>query len=249
MDNTTPTWDQNDPNQTPPSGEVEQEDALSSGDGVEVEETDTPNQIKPGEEVPKGGKSSAQERVNKLLAENKELSEKLDAKGEAERKVPVPTGAPDPQSPESQKLISQIKNLGFVHTDKLDEKVRTMEDRMVLNTEHSRLTDEYSGSDGRPKYDGKAVESYMRENGIYQPEIAYKAMHEKELLDWHMKVAPTQKSKAYSAPPAAPSKAGDGTITREKMSEMQAKGGEVWRAWYEKNRKKILSLMSQDKLE
>lgn len=190
-------------------------------------------------------KRGAEARINELLAKNKELAERLD-KVEAKETIPMPPVTSPTLSAEALRAVDQLKKLGFVHKDELDAKVRSVEERVVLETEHARLKEVFNGQDGRPKYDPAEIEAYMRNKGIFDPEVAYKAKHEPELLDWHVKQA-SKKSKPYSAPPTAPSERGDQTITREKIAQMQ--GTPEWRTWYEANRDKILGLMAQGQLQ
>ena len=240
----TPTFDpsKEEDEDTPSSGKKDQETDLAPGEG-DLEEDTTTQPDKKEEGEPKG--RSAESRIKQLLGENKKLNDQL----ETERKrVPVPEGTPDQQPPEVVKAVTQLKKLGFVHTDELDTKVQALQDRIGLNTEHSRLISTYDGADGRPAYDSKVVEKYMEDNSVFQPEVAYKMMHETELDDWKLKQAPPQKSRVKPAPPGAPSRGETGAITRDKIAEMQAKGSKVFKPWYEKNREKIQSLMASGKL-
>lgn len=173
---------------------------------------------------------------------------KLEENYSKERTAPMPTPEETYRpTPEVQRVMDQLggmlDKMGYVKKADL----QIVQDRMILDTEHTRLGESYDGSDGRPKYNAASVEQYMRDNGIYQPEFAYKAMHEAELLDWYLKNS-SSKKRAYTASPTPSSKAEENLITRETLAEMQAKGGAGWRNYYEKNRDKILTLMSQGKL-
>lgn len=221
--------------ETPPSGEGTPEpeggETIPSGE----------------EEDRKPSKKSAEARIGELLSENKQLEERL-SKIEEGNRVPLPSVSSPEMSPEVQRAVDRLKELGFVHKEELDKRVSEIQNRMVLDSEHTRLESQYTGEDGRPKYSKSNVEKFMREKGIFDAEVAYKTMNEMELLDWHVKQA-SRKEKAYSAPPAAPSSnaGNEQAITREKIAEwMKTREG---RARYEQNRDKILSLMAQGKLE
>lgn len=206
----------------------------------------TPPEVSGGEEeeTPRRDRS-AESRIGELIAKNKELEHKVEDY-ETRRQVPTPpTGGTTPE-PAIQRAVESLKKIGFVHQEDLARTVQSMEDKMILGTEHSRLSKVFDGSDGRPKYDSTQVEAYMQSHGIFEPEVAYKAMYEQELIDWHIKEASKSKVDAYTTPPKASSKAEEGAITREKIAEMQKSAN--WRSWYEEHREEILSLMAQGKL-
>ena len=119
---------------------------------------------------------------------------------------------------------------------------------MILDTEHTRLSQEIDGEDGRPKYDQKKVEDYMRKKGIYLPEAAYEYMHRDELRDFYAKQTGDAKSAPESDLPGSPgaSRQGDGKITRESIRAKQ--NTPEWKSYYETNRAKILSLMQKGQL-
>lgn len=196
------------------------------------------------------GKRSAEARINELLSKNKELIEEVQGLKVKIDTLPVPTPItpPQPDNPEVDKAIKYLKQTGkFVDQNDLEERVRVIQDRMTLDSEHQRLENIYDGSDGRPKYDRNKAEEYMRKNGG-MPSAAYKLMNETELLDWTIKQAEEgRKKKPYIAKPS--STAGirdDNTITREKIAEsMKTPEG---RMWYEQNRKEILTLQGEGKL-
>lgn len=213
-----------------------EEESIESEDSVEETEDS---------ETEKPNKRGAKARIDELIAKNKELVEKLEKKEEDERKTPMPPTEPTPQDPKVLKAVESLKKLGFVHKDELETRIRSVEDRMVLDTEHDTLERTYTGQDGRPKYNRADVERYMRDKGIYTPEVAYKAMHEAELLDWHVR-ASQKKTRPYSAPSGPSRPTDDKSITRAKIAEMQ--GSPRWKEWYEENRKEILELMSKGEL-
>jgi hypothetical protein len=225
-----------------------QEESVDDVDQSEEAETSEETGGEEAQPRKKPSKRSAKGRINQLIAENKEWERKYEIEKSRQRQAPIPDGTPAQKPPEVQRAVEQLKGMGFVHQDEFEKEKQSLQDRMVLNTEHQGLSDRYDGSDGRPKYVPEDVEQHMRDQGIYQPEVAYKAMHESELNDWFLKNAPSPKKGAYKAPPSAPSKKETQAISREKLTEMQAKGGVEWRNWYEKNREKILTLMAQGNL-
>lgn len=212
-------------------------------DAIGAETTDADNDSG-SDTVP--NKKSAEARINELTAELRTTQDELRGMKE-ERKVPTPP--PDrPVTPEVQKAVGALRDLKFVQEDDLNKKIQEIEDRLALNTAHLRLEGSYDGSDGRPKYEKSAVEGYMRQNGVYNPEVAYKAMHETELLDWALKKAEgSTKKRPFVERPGSPgSNRDDNTITREKIAEaLKTPAG---RDWYEQNRDKILELTAKGQL-
>lgn len=223
----------------------EDEKVLDSETSTEEESSEDTSTEEVSEEQPKPRTADA--RINELTGKIKELEEKLEAKGTEETRTPMPSTEAK-VTPEVQRAIEQLKNLGFVSKDELEEKIRTVEDRSVLNSEHIRLSNAYSGSDGRPKYDKGEIEKFMRNRSVYDPEIAYYELHRAELLDWELKKADEKKKKQpYVESRGQSSGESDGnTITREKIAEwMKTPEGRIK---YERNRDKILTLLQQGQL-
>ena len=197
-----------------------------------------------------GGKKDAEARINQLVGKIKDLEDKLENVGDSKVPAPVP-GAPAPLTPELQRAKEQIQSLKFVDEDALEKRVRQMEDRILLDTEHGRLETSLTGDDGRPKYERKEVEEFMRKKAVYDPETAYEKLYQAELLDWHIKEA----GKKKSAPPRSDSGQAKGTeqkgdtqtLTREMIREKMSTP--EWRSFYDKNRDTILSLMQKGQLQ
>lgn len=200
----------------------------------------------------KENKRTVQSRIDELsgkLKESEKRVQELESRV-TENKVPAPQAVVE-STPEAQKAITYLENLGFTRKGAIEEKIKTIEERIELNTEHSRLGSEYDGSDGRPKYEKSKIERYMRDRGIFDPEVAYKAMNETELLDWHIKKAGSgEKKRPYIEKPGGGgvSRSSDNQITREKLQEVANNPTPVNRAWYEKNRNKILQMMAEGQL-
>ena len=200
------------------------------------------------DEVP--GKKSAESRINELVGKVKELEESLEAKNVPEENG---QGVPMPDTelkitPEIQRAIDHLRNLGFVHKTELKTELDSLKERSIIEGEHTRLSSTYSGSDGRPKYDKKEVEEYMLKKSVYDPEVAYKALHETELLDWSLKQADgKKKERPYVEKRGQVQLDREGnSITREMIADwMKTPEGRVK---YEKNRDKILTLLAQGQL-
>lgn len=217
-------------------------------DSTVDEQSETEND----EESSKANKRTAEARINELSGKLKEREEELRTLKAREIKTPMPPVVPGPDStPEARKVIEQLEGLGFTRKGTVEEKIKQIEERIELNSEHGRLSSEYDGSDGRPKYDKSKVERYMRDRAIYDPEVAYKSMNEDELLDWHLKkVDAGQKKRPYTEKPGGSgvNRTTDNQITKEKLEEVAKNPTPANREWYERNRNKILHMMREGQL-
>lgn len=195
---------------------------------------------------PSGKKRDAESRINQLVGQVKELENKLAEVSQT--KTPEPVPGKTEMTPEMQKAADQIASLGFPNEDALNKKLQQLEDRLLLDTEHGRLETKFDGSDGRPKYDKREIEKFMRERAVYNPEIAYEQLYKKELLDFEIKQA--QKEKPATPDSQSPSGEGGerdtGSLTREIIREKMT--SPEWKSFYDKNRDKILTLMQKGQL-
>lgn len=228
----TPNDDINQDISSSPSGENPQ-DPAGAGEG--------------GENNPQ---RNAEARIHELLAKNKEFEDKL--KQMEDRMAPPPPPGSNDQAikPEVKQAVESLKGLGFTDEAKVDEKVsaaiKTLEDRLALGMEHQRLETSYSGADGKPKYVRADIEKYMREKGVYNPEVAYDQLHKMELLDFALKEAEKKPGKPYIEKSGTSVTGRDsGIITKEEIRKRVEAGD---RTWYEKNRNKILELTRQGQL-
>ena len=202
-------------------------------------------------------KDGASERIQELIARNKELalkndeiSGKLDKIEEKINTIPVP--APPPikeQTPQVKEAVDFLKKEGkFVDESDLDNKLKAINDRMILDSDHSKFEGAFNGADGRPKYERVAVEDYMRKNGIFNPQAAYEQMNKTELMDWEIKKYEKERGKKpfVAKPSSTADIAEDNTITKEKVAGWlkTAEG----RLEYERHRKEVLQLMAEGKL-
>ena len=226
--------------------EVDETTTTDSNSGTETETDDTATEDGAASEDDASSRG-AESRINELLARNKELEKKLDMI--ADRMAPpAPRTSGTEKNPEVEKARDYLKSqLGVVTKDDLEQRLKDLEDRQILLGEHGRLESHYDGSDGRPRYDRTGVEEYMRKNAVYNPEVAYKALHETELFDWGLKKSEDKKKQPpYVEKRGQAVNQEDNTITREKIAEwMKTSEG---RLKYEQNRDKILKLMQQGAL-
>ena len=225
------------------------------------DEMETTSEIDFNQDIPDEGadqdeaaprKKSAAGRINELISQNRQLLDEMrDLKEKVETPTYQPAPAPAPQvqaeDPNVERAIELLKSKGFTTKEELDSRIKQIEDRQVLNGEHSRFENDLDGEDGRPKYDRQKVENYMREHGIWDPQAAYREMNFDELVDWELKKA---EGKARKGPIIEKGSSTAGTqqnaITREKVEE--ALKNPQGKAWYERNRTKILDLMAKGQL-
>lgn len=233
------------------------------------EVTEDATTAKPGsvEEPPKAEKSTAAYRIGELIRENKALRAELEGSGleteetGADAPPPIPPAPPtlpsqvSMESPEYQRAKDFLVNLGFQPREEaskavdaaVNERIEKMEARIVLDNEKTRLSNTYNGSDGRPKYDHDAVMKHAQRTGIYNPEAAYKDLHEPELIDWAIKEAQkSSKSSPYTERPTATSTTETGQLDRAALARILSTP--EGRKWYEDNRDKVLSALQQGTL-
>ena len=69
------------------------------------------------------------------------------------------------------------------------EDSKTLKEDLEFQKVIESLESEFDGSDGRPKFDKKAVLQYGMDHQVFNPLTAYKEMHEAELDEWKIKNA------------------------------------------------------------
>lgn len=228
-----------------------------AGDDQNLESTEFEGQGDDAAGEPK--QRTAESRINQLIArvkeaesKYKELEEKMAPPLPPAPKATYPNPAQDEllNNPEVQKVATVLKQIGFTTRDEQMKQYEDLTNRMALNNDHQRFESTYNGADGRPKYDRAKVERYMYDNGIGNPEIAYKAMYENELTDWKFKQLEQNKKQK---PTMLRSNSGGGnqqasTITREKLQEVMKNPTPQNRLWYERNKGKIQDLIARGQL-
>ena len=108
--------------------------------------------------------------------------------------------APDkPLEPDEEKRIKQIDDFfADPHVQKRLKEIQKQQETQLkedleLQKVMENLEAEFDGSDGRPKFDRKAVLVYGTQNQIFNPRAAYKEMYAKELEEWAIKQANEKK--------------------------------------------------------
>jgi len=132
-------------------------------------------------------RKEAEEQSLKLKEENEKLRKDMEDKITQMKSNQPNQPQENSQTANEQLAFARLKNIGMAtrdeqknEIDKLRQEFQAEKDREKLNSEHSRLETKYS-SDGLPKYDSKEIEDYMRKEGIYNPEAAYRNKYFDEL--------------------------------------------------------------------
>lgn len=123
-----------------------------------------------------------------------ELKELREAEATRNATPPAPVTNPEDALDEEtiQRARKEARKIGIVTEDAFDEFLgNKFRDYFVRARFEEKLIDrmdglarDLNGEDGRPRFDQKEVVEFMRNNGVSDPEVAYKIMHEKELDAW-----------------------------------------------------------------
>lgn len=192
-------------------------------------------------------RGSAQDRFRQLIKERNEYREKATTPMVT---APVPSYEQMPSrsnplageiemTPEQKEAVENLRKFGIVTKDDL----QAIKDQSVLDNEYTRLEAMYNGGRGEPLFDRVEVEDHMRKTGIYNPEKAFEDLYRDELYDLRTKGADTTSRGAYSAKPSASTASRTEPLTIDNLrARLREPDGQ---AWWEKNRERILPLMSQ----
>lgn len=129
--------------------------------------------------------------VNEKYRQTEEKIKELESRLNQNSQPPTPKA---PTDPNEAKVKEVLKNYGFVSQEDVQAEINRLREDQVLEQKLSQLEKSYSGTDGRPKFDRQKIVEYAINNGIPDPELAYKALHEQELLNWHIEQASTKQA-------------------------------------------------------
>lgn len=124
--------------------------------------------------------------LQKTINEKKELEEKLaDLEKKAEQKIVEKQEQGQKLSPEEQdKFIrEELKKHGAVLKEDFDQYYQQRREGEKILTQTER-TIKRAVKDGKPKVDTEDLLGFMKDEGIRNPETAYKIMFETELDQW-----------------------------------------------------------------
>lgn len=104
---------------------------------------------------------------------------------------------PKPETdPQLEAVNKQLKAMGYAPVQEVEalveQKLKDQQAELSVKQEIQSLSQKYDGKNGLPKFDANEAFDYARQHGIGNLETAYKEMHEKALIDWHVKQALTK---------------------------------------------------------
>lgn len=184
-------------------------------------------------------KGKTQERIITLIRKNKQLQTSLEAERTQRPSQPQRETPADLSEGEIKDAVGKLRKYGVATQDDL----RAIEDRLLLDAEHSRLKNKYSGESGEPKYTPEEVEEYARSHYFGgNLEAAFKDMYFDEFVDAESKKR-GKKEQTFTEKPTASVKIGERPLTVESLRERlkQPDGAE----WWVKNREKIEPLLEK----
>ena len=168
--------------------DVQQVETTTEASSTEKQTVETTQDISQ-ENSETTSKTVPYERFAEVNNSKNELKKEIDALkaqfGEIQA-AKTPIAPPNPQEETIKKqLDAYLKDLGYVNKQELEQKEA---DQQLQNNIKS-LSEKYNGKDGRPKFDKSKAIEFAQQHLIGDLEIAYKQMHEAELLDFAIKQA------------------------------------------------------------
>lgn len=199
--------------------QVETTTETSSVENQTVETTQDAGQ----EDSETTSKSVPYERFQEVISSKNELKKEIEALkaqfGEIQ-KAKTPDSPPNPQEEiVKQQLDKYLKDMGYVNKAELEQK----EADQQLQNNIKALSEKYDGKDGRPKFDKSKAIEYAQKHLIGDLEIAYKQMHEAELIDFAIKQA-MGKTKAVKTETSDGSGSADFGTSSSDLMNAAAKG-------------------------
>lgn len=103
----------------------------------------------------------------------------------------------NPNAPVSQEqqVKAKLQELGIPDSESVQKMVQEaiQQDRVYreIDAKVAKLSNEWNGKDGKPKFDVEEIVEYGQKTGIYDPEAAFEVLHSKELAEYRAKQAKT----------------------------------------------------------
>jgi hypothetical protein len=176
------------------------------------------------------GQLIPKDRFDEVLRERNELRE-LKAKLEAERQEQerMASMTPEDQAQQEQMLKAKeaLKKLGVITQEDFQQLQQQEAAKNMFVSEMNRLSAEYNGKNGLPKFEPQEVAKYMDEmmskgQHITDPETAYKLKYYDAIIDAKAK---SQKSTAYAEKQAGGVQ--EVNDTRDSELEAAAESGKI----------------------
>lgn len=138
----------------------------------------------------------------------------------------APVEQVDPRIKQADETLS--KQLGYVKTDQVQSMVEDMlaqrEAQTGFISKIGELEKKYDGSDGMPKFDGRAVAQFMDAEGVTNPETAYQLMNLDALAESRAAKAKQKTQGTYSERPGQPMQTAGGDSYKSLLDK--AKSGD-----------------------
>ena len=121
-----------------------------------------------------------QQTINENVQYRKAEEERKKSEEDSSLQTKVQTGEELSEEEQLKLAAVKLREMGFVSADEIDKRVAAvLEGKEML--QHVRGLVDEQAKEGNPKTTEEELLTYMNENGIRKPEIAYKLMFEKEL--------------------------------------------------------------------
>ncbi len=160
---------------------AEGETAVTPPGDTQTTQTGVANSDQVAATTEEESRSIPYERFKEVNERYRQTEEKLKALEQQVSSLSV-----KPTTPEEEQVKSTLKQYGFVSQDEVRQEVRRVQEDIRVEQELSQLETRYDGKDGRPKFDRQRVLEFAINRNIADPEVAYKALNEKTLIDWHI---------------------------------------------------------------
>lgn len=173
--------------------DVNQAETTAEAPSAETQTTETTQETtEPQENSDVQPKTVPYERLKEVIESRKSLESKI-SQLEEQIKSFKPADPEKPTNPQEELVKEQLKKymdeMGYVSKAELEAQEKQKEADRQLEQNISTLSQKYDGKDGRPKFVKTKVLEYAAQNLIGNLEVAYKQMHETELLDVAIKEA------------------------------------------------------------
>jgi hypothetical protein len=132
-------------------------------------------------------------RFKEVNEELKGLRGTIEQMNQRMQQPQAPQAPQAPVNPEEAQVRQALSQLGYKSADEIRAEMQQTlaQERQNIRVEQqlTGLESKYNGTNGQPKFDRQEVVKFALEKGIGDPEVAYKALKERELMDWHIKQA------------------------------------------------------------
>lgn len=95
-----------------------------------------------------------------------------------------------PELSQQEATISEtLKKLGFITKEEQQKTLQERDEDSAMQANLNKLETQYNGQDGSPKFKRVDIIDFCIKNGLKDPEMGYKLMNEKAIIDAKVKAA------------------------------------------------------------